>query len=118
MEKKKIYIVIGIAILFAFLFFREYSRQLDIKTNSIATTGKIIEFRSNYQARYTLVYEYYVEEKRYTGAIGITPFNCDDGKNACIGHEFTVYYSSKNPKNSRIDLGKYEKYKTTVEFIK
>lgn len=117
MEKKKIYIVIGIAILFTLLFFRDYKNELDIKNKKKTTTGKIIEFREHYQAWYSIVYEYVVDNKTYEGHTGVNFFKNDNGKTGAVGDEFVVYYSSKNPKNSRIDLGKYEKYKTTVEFV-
>lgn len=118
MKKDKLYIFIGLVLFFGFMFFRTYNSQLDIKKNEVTTTGKIIELFGKYQSRYGLLYEYYVNGKKYEGSVGITPFDCENGKKACVGSEFTVYYSSKNPENSRIDLGKYEKYKTTVEFVK
>ena len=111
-------LAIGLISLCLWLLARSIYIQIDVKNNKEVTQGKIIKFIREYQARYGLKYEYYIDGVRYTGQIGIDPFECDDGTKNCIGKEFTVYYSSKNPENSRIDLGKYEKHKTTVEFVK
>jgi len=118
MEKNKILAIFSVCALILILYFREYSKQTDIKNNTKITSGRLLELRSKYKASFALIYEYYVDEKRYTSSVGISPFKCDDGRKNCIGKKFTVYYSSKNPENSRIDLGKYEKYKTTVELVK
>jgi hypothetical protein len=117
--KKNTFIIIGIIIIIISIFlYRHYSIGLDIKNNKEITTGKVIKLLELYQARYSLQYEYFVNENRYTGQTGIDPFVCLDGTKNAIGKQFTVYYSSKNPGNSRIDLGKYEKHKTTIEFVK
>jgi hypothetical protein len=118
MSKNKFLPLIGIILIFLILFLMDYKEQSELKENKISTTGKIIKIKSKYQARYSLVYEYYVNDKKYEGSVGITPFDCDSGKRGCVGSEFTVYYSSINPENSRIDLGMYEEFKTTVEFVK
>jgi len=117
-EKKLGRIVAGIfftitTIVFIFHLYKQY----DISKNKAKTTGKIIECLIVNRSK-GIIYEYYVNNVRYTGEVGTSIFRCDDGTKCCIGKEFTVYYSSKNPQYSRIDLGKYEKHKTTVEFIK
>lgn len=107
--------------LFVFLFFvisLNVYKQYDIKKNSKNSIGKIIKFEKSGKSNFNLIYEYFVDGNRYTGQTGIDPFICDDGTKNAIGKQFKVYYSSKNPENSRIDLGKYEKFKTTVEFVK
>lgn len=116
MKKNKLFAIIVLALFFVFIILREYKKKTDLQDNQKQTIGKVLNLISNYQARYTLTYEYFVNGKRFTGRVGVSPFKCDDGKKACIGHEFKVYYSSKTPKNSRIDLGKYEKFKTSIEF--
>ena len=108
---------IGLISLCIWLLVRAIYIQIDVKENKEITQGKIIKFVRGYQARFGLVYEYYIDGNRYTGQIGIDPFECDDRTKNCIGKEFTIYYSKQNPKYSRIDLGKYEKHKTTIEFI-
>tara|TARA_B110000908_G_scaffold78246_1_gene93962 strand:+ start:583 stop:969 length:387 start_codon:yes stop_codon:yes gene_type:complete len=96
----------------------QYYQQKEIRKYKEQTTGKIIKFKYENKVHYGLVYEYYVKGKHYSNQIGVSFFKCDDGTKGCIGKEFTIYYSSKTPEYSRIDLGKYEKYKTTVEFVK
>jgi hypothetical protein len=117
MRKNKILIIAGVIIILSILFYKQYSKQIDIKNNRELTEGEIIKLEGAYKARYRLVYSYFVDGVNYTGKVRVTPFKCDNGKDYCIGKEFPVHYSSKNPQNSRIDLGKYEKYKTTVEFF-
>jgi hypothetical protein len=102
---------IGVLLIIAIIFFSELYKKNDINQNEKSTTGKVKEFRKHYQARYSIVYEYSVKDITYTGHASVSSFKCDDGKKGCVGSEFMVYYSSKNPTNSRIDLGKYEKYR-------
>jgi hypothetical protein len=109
-------IIIGLIIVVGTMF--QYFEQKDISENKKTTKGEIIEIDHLTSASYTLRYKYEVNGKEYFNNIGINFFRCDNGKDGCIGSEFTVYYSSKNPQHSRIDLGKYEKFKTTVEFVK
>jgi hypothetical protein len=107
-----IFVVVLIGILF------QYNEQKEIEKYKEQATGKVTVFLYEARLDYGIIYEYYVDNKRYTNQIGVSFFKCDNGRKGCIGSEFPVYYSSKNPQYSRIDLGKYEKYKTTVEFVK
>ena len=84
--------------------------RTQIEKNRGETTGKIIEFIYEARLDYGIIYEYYVDKKHYTNQIGVSFFKCDNGKKGCVGEEFPVYYSKDNPENSRIDLGKYDKY--------
>lgn len=95
----------------------QYFKQNNINRFKSKTVGKIIEYKFINIKRYYIKYEYYVDSIAYTGRVGISSFRCNNGKEGCVGKTFTVYYSSKNPSYSKIDLGKYEKYKTTVEFF-
>ena len=115
---KNRYTVLGMIIIIFIIFVVEYNKQSDLENNKKNTLGKIIRLQPSFKIRYTIEYEYHVEGKSYIGAVRVTPFKCDDGTKYCIGSEFKVYYSSKNPEYSRIDLGKYEKYKTKLEFFK
>ena len=108
--------LITLVILLCFLF--QYYKQYSIVHNEEKTTGEIIEFFHINKARYAIKYQYVVNKEKYWGQTGVHVFECDNGKKGCVGKEFPVYYSSKNPGYSKIDLGKYEKHKTTVEFIK
>ena len=78
----------------------------------------VVEIFNKNKARYAIKYRYQVNNVEYIGQAGVHVFTCDNGKRGCVGKEFKVYYSSKNPQYSRIDLGKYEKHKTKIELIK
>jgi hypothetical protein len=108
----------GFILVMLLIVLNQYLGQKDISENKEQTTGKIIEFKYINMTDYAIVYKYDVKGRYYLGRTGVSFFKCDNGKDGCVGSEFTVYYSSKNPQHSRIDLGKYEKYKTTVEFVK
>ena len=114
-NRKVILSVIGLAILLVFGY--TLYKEKNISENQIFIEGKIIDFFHVNKARYALKYEYSVNGEKYIGQVGVSPFDCENGKKGCVGENFTVYYSSQNPSYSKIDLGKYEKYKTTVEFF-
>lgn len=107
----------GFVVIVLVLFGYEFYKQKNILNNQVKTEGKIIDFLHINRARYAVKYEYSVNAKKYIGQVGISPFKCDNGKEGCVGQNFTVYYSSENPSYSKIYLEKYEKYKTKVEFF-
>jgi hypothetical protein len=109
-------VIIGIVVLIGTL--KQFLDQKEISLNKVSTIGKIVEIDHLTSASYTIKYKYTVNDTEYFDNVGVNFFKCDNGRKGCVGSEFTVYYSSKNPEHSRIDLGKYEKFKTTVEFVK
>ena len=111
MEFNKILPGIGILLIIILFIFRDFYIEKDIDNNEKVTLGEIIEFRTHYQARYSIVYQYSVDNITYTGNSSVSFFRCDNGNKGCVGNKFSVFYSSKNPSHSRIDLGKYEKYR-------
>lgn len=113
--KKFIFGLLAIAIIggSAYHLIKDYN----VKTNKKHVVGKITNFRFINMARYSIDYEYIVENIKYDGQVGVEYFDCYKNKD-CIGYEIDVYYSSKNPKFSQVDLRKYEKFKTTVYLIK
>lgn len=116
---KIIKIVVGLIFLVIISgIIRQYYTQSQVSKYRQKTIGKIIKFEYLNRTEYYLTYEYYVKNIRYEEGVGVAYFECENGKKGCIGSTFTVYYSSKEPKYSRIDLGEYEKYKQTVEFVK
>ena len=116
LSKDTISFGIGILILVLCLLYTVY-KQYDIAENKQKTNGEVIQFYHSTKARYGLKYSYLVNGKEYIGSTGVSPFKCNDGSKGCVGPSFTVYYSIDNPEYSTIDLGEYEKYKTTVEFF-
>lgn len=118
-ERFRVKVILGILGLIILVgIYRQYFLQKNISEHKEETIGKVIDFESINMRRYSLKYEYSIGDNQYQGEIGVSYFECDNGKKGCVGKEFPVYYSSENPQYSRIDLGKYEKYKTTVEFVK
>ena len=96
---------------------RQYFREKNIFENQGQTKGIIMEFKKKAKGGSGVKYKYKVNDVWYYGSIGVHAFWCENGKKGCVGEEFTVYYSTENPEYSRIDLGKYEKYKATLEFF-
>jgi hypothetical protein len=86
-----IFVVVLIGILF------QYNEQKEIEKYKEQATGKVTVFLYEARLDYGIIYEYYVDNKRYTNQIGVSFFKCDNGRKGCIGSEFPVYYSSKNP---------------------
>ncbi|MDO3696015.1 hypothetical protein QVZ41_14275 [Wenyingzhuangia sp. chi5] len=106
--------LILLSLLITYSAFRQYEIQ-KYKAKVIGVVTKI-SFTGNF--RYSLDYEYTVNDVKYIGSVGVSNFICDDGTKGCVGKKFEIYYSTKNPEYSRIYLGKYEKNKQTVEFFK
>lgn len=98
------------------LVFKQYYEQKQINKYTKKTTGTIIEIHQNKHIDYSLKYEYFVDGVRFESSIGISFFKCKDGTAGCVGSEFPVYYSSKNPEYSVINLLQYEGFQETVKF--
>lgn len=81
-------------------------KKNDLYQNSEYTKGSVIDFHFNNNS-YIIKYSYIVDGTIYTNEESIDYFKCPDGTPGCKGKEFTVRYSTKNPKNSEIDLGRF-----------
>ncbi|WP_281540962.1 hypothetical protein [Maribacter aestuarii] len=97
----------------AYHFIKDYN----VKTNKKHVVGKIVDFEFINMARYSIDYEYYVNDEKYVGTVGVERFDCYKNKE-CLGYEVDVYYSSENPNYSQVDLRNFEKYKRTIYLIK
>jgi hypothetical protein len=86
------------------------NKKSDLYQNLQYTKGIVVDFSFNNNS-YILKYEYEVDGITYTNKESTDYFKCNDGVPGCMGKEFTIRYSSKNPKNSIIDLGKYNSKK-------
>ncbi|WP_299434123.1 DUF3592 domain-containing protein [uncultured Maribacter sp.] len=109
-------ISVGIILIILALYtiYKDYS----VSENKKTVIGEIINFQHRNLSYYYIEYKYTVDKKIYTGSCGVSgDFICNNGKEGCVGEKFTVYYSSTNPSYSKIDLGQYEEFKTTVEFF-
>lgn len=115
---KHIYTIVGIIILFIFFtIFKQYFYYDEIRLNKKETIGTIYKIRYSSRGSYQLYYHYEIDNVKYYGSTGIENFVGDNGRKGCVGCSFKVYYSSKDKQKSTIRLGKYEKYKTKVEFV-
>jgi hypothetical protein len=109
--------LIFIILVCSLMYFTVYE-QYQIKINKAETIGVISKFKSGGGGvRYSISYSFKVNNKKYYGHMGVTSFKCKNGKKACVGKEFKIYYSKKNPNYNWIDLSEYDKYRTTVKFI-
>jgi hypothetical protein len=111
---------IAIVSIIVFIFFMLFSDEIDnleIKNNKGITSGKIL--RKYYTTSGgVLEYEYTVNKIKYIGSVGVKKFIGHNNTNGCIGCEFDVFYSTKNPEKSKINLSKYNKYNRSLQFIK
>lgn len=109
-------VLIIIALIIIFGINKQCEEDQEIRMFKGVTEATITKFQHRNLAYYYIEYEYYVEGYAYQGSVGVEKFECENGKLGCVGKKFKVNYSTKNPSKSTIDLGIYEKYKTTVEF--
>ena len=116
MENKRNYIYVGIISILLCFIAKQYIYYLEVKNNKKSTLGKIIKYEET-NRDYTLYYEYIVDGKLYTGKTSVAYFEDLRKGKFCVGCNFKVYYSSKNPDKSSIYLSQYEKNKRTVEFF-
>ena len=105
-----IFILIFLPISKQFFYFSE------IKKNKKETIGVISKIKYTSRGDNSLYYYYMINGKKYEGITSVNSFYGYNKKKGCVGCEFKIYYSSKNPNKSTIRLDKYEKYKRTVEF--
>ena len=109
-QDKTIVVVIFLAILSMIVY--SYSRSKEIRDYGVKTEATIIDFYKG-GGKYYIKYVFYVKNKKYVGETRSAFFKCDNGVEGCVGKKFIVTYSSINPSNNEIDLGKYNKYRPT-----
>ncbi|WP_299122592.1 hypothetical protein [uncultured Tenacibaculum sp.] len=99
-----------VILILGFIGYHSVTKSNDLIDNGVVTEGEIIG--GHYiGGKFYIKYVFFVEEKKIIGEKRVTPFKCDDGSKCCIGKKVKVFYSTKNPENSDINLGKYNKYK-------
>lgn len=111
LKYQKYLIGIGFILLIAFGVYRNSFEEYELNNHGKITEAKIIDFRYGSNSSYTLKYVFYVNKKKYEDSRRFSFFECDNGKNGCVGQKFKVIYSYRNPKINEINLGKYNKYK-------
>lgn len=95
---------------FVILMLYQNTREKNLLAEFDTTKGKMTEFDYCNYARCGS-YVYFVNNQRFEGHFVSEYFECPDGTPGCIGHEFKIKYSKKDPSVSEIDLGKYNKKK-------
>jgi hypothetical protein len=102
--------------IFSIIAFGTY-QDWELQNNGVFTVGKLTDVSYDRRGKYHLHYEYFVNGKKYKDKTVTHYFNCINDKK-CIGNEYKVIYSSKNPSNSDIELGELKKYKASIPFFK
>lgn len=110
-EKKKKIIILGIFVIFIIsgIIYNTIQKR-ELYENLMLTKGTVVDFTFS-NNNYMLQYKYVVSGKVYRNTESMDYFRCLDGTPGCKGKKFVVKYSSKNPNNSKIDLGKFNKHK-------
>ena len=114
--KDKIAVVLGVLFLIGGSVYT-YRKELELNQYGVYTTGQIISFSHASKTEYDIKYTFFVKGTKYKGELLTGYFKCDDGTIGCVGKAFDVIYSSKNPNNNDMIIGKYEEYRDKVRLI-
>ncbi|NIK92660.1 hypothetical protein GZ212_10905 [Mangrovimonas sp. CR14] len=109
-KQEKIVFALFLLLLILLAVYRNIKRNNELEKYGEETTCKVVEFRFVNKTSYRIVYEYYINNVSYKGEEDTVYFKCEDGTEGCIGETFKLLYSTRNPKLSKIQLGKYSKY--------
>jgi len=113
--RKKIFGVL-IILFFLGMGFISSKGEYELKSNCKFTKGVVKGFEYKRYGKYSLTYNFYVNGRKYTGKTATHSFNCLKNK-ACLGKEFLIAYSDKDPENNEIYLGRFERHKASVKFF-
>ena len=118
MNKEKVlkYFTVLPIMIIGYLVFKQFLYYNEIDKNKSFTTGKVIKFTEDIRS-YWVYYEYIINKKKYTGVTSVRNLKKFKNNITCTNCVLKVIYSSKDPSKSSLRLGKYEKYKTKVEFV-
>ncbi len=118
MNKEKVlkYFTVLPIMIIGYLVFKQFLYYNEIDKNKSFTTGKVIKFTEDIRS-YGVYYEYIINKKKYTGVTSVRNLKKFKNNITCTNCVLKVIYSSKDPSKSSLRLGKYEKYKTKVEFV-
>ena len=111
MNKDKFAFVLVIVILLGILG-HSFFEEKELSENKAYGKAKIIDYYNVGGKKY-IKYIFYVGKKRYFGEKRVYSFKCSNGSKGCVGEKFKVIYSSSDPENNEIDLGKYNKFRPT-----
>ena len=118
MNKEKVlkYFTVLPIMIIGYLVFKQFLYYNEIDKNKSFTTGKVIKFTEDIRS-YGVYYEYIINKKKYTGVTSVRNLKKFKNNITFTNCVLKVIYSSKDPSKSSLRLGKYEKYKTKVEFV-
>ena len=118
MNKEKVlkYFTVLPIMIIGYLVFKQFLYYNEIDKNKSFTTGKVIKFTEDIRS-YGVYYEYIINKKKYSGVTSVRNLKKFKNNITCTNCVLKVIYSSKDPSKSSLRLGKYEKYKTKVEFV-
>ena len=118
MNKEKVlkYFTVLPIMIIGYLVFKQFLYYNEIDKNKSFTTGKVIKFTEDIRSC-GVYYEYIINKKKYTGVTSVRNLKKFKNNITCTNCVLKVIYSSKDPSKSSLRLGKYEKYKTKVEFV-
>ncbi|WP_272149962.1 hypothetical protein [Tenacibaculum aiptasiae] len=105
MNKDKIGLIF-VFIAFALVVWCIISKEKELAENKKYSQAKIIDYYNIGGKKY-IKYVFFVNNKKYIGEKHVYSFKCDNGVDGCVGQKFKVVYSSKDPDNNEIHLGKY-----------
>ncbi|MBG7613378.1 hypothetical protein IU405_14085 [Polaribacter sp. BAL334] len=109
-NKNTFWFIFLMFIIILYVVYNKNSYQNEINNNKEETIGEIVDFHYS-NKEYRLIYMYKVDNIEFENIISTRFFRCKDGTKGCVGKTFKVYYSSKNPEKSDIDLEEYNKFK-------
>jgi hypothetical protein len=114
--KDKVAIVVVLFVIIIVTIYSSY-RKKNLLDNLVYTESKIIEFKYLGKTDYSVNYVFFVKNKKYIGKVSTSFFKCSNETKGCVGKKFKVGYSFKDPSINEIDLGSYNKFKTSVNSI-
>ena len=109
-NKNIFWLILFVFIIILYVSYENNSYYKEISKNKKETIGEVVDFHYS-NKEYRLKYKYKADNIEFENIISTRFFRCKDGTKGCIGKTFKVYYSSKNPEKSDIDLEEYNKFK-------
>ena len=101
-----VYVITSLGMLFVFLIVYNYIRYNDIEKNKLTSCGVITFFGNTTKGTTIIEFYFYHNNLKVKHSVGNGYFEDCEKTGWCIGKCFEVEYSSKNPKNSRMNFDK------------
>lgn len=104
-------LLVFILLIIASIIIYIINKEKELSDYKKTTSAKITDYYTTERGKKYIEYVFFVHGKKYTGRERVSSFKCRNGKAGCVGITFKVFYSSIDPSNCSIDLGKYNKFK-------